>query len=170
MTCPDIFYAGKKLAQCQCPQEADCRPWVVKATSTDAKIWRDVNKRVSDKCKPCSPRRGDSEKRMRYCISRCNARKTRALNTWHGRKTTCGDDPEVYLGLLAAPVMPDWLFLSVGTTTSKGSNKPRLSWLYQIGGWMTCSPCLSALTSSTTSPKRVHGIEVLHIRQNQRFV
>ncbi|RVX06228.1 hypothetical protein CK203_027483 [Vitis vinifera] len=70
MTCPDIFYAGKKLAQCQCPQEADCRPWVVKATSTDAKIWRDVNKRVSDKCKPCSPRRGDSEKRMRYCISR----------------------------------------------------------------------------------------------------
>ncbi|KAL6350603.1 hypothetical protein AAG906_022313 [Vitis piasezkii] len=154
MTCPDIFMRGRK---------ADRWPWVAKATSM-AKIWRNANKRVSDKCKPYSPRRGDSKKRMRYCVSRYlhqallvatinyNAHKTRASDTWHGRKTTCGDDPRGLSRSFGCTGHDRLASFSTNTTTSKGStNRGSLGFI-------------EPLHNQLQAPKRVHGIEVLHIR------
>ncbi|RVW71413.1 hypothetical protein CK203_058093 [Vitis vinifera] len=43
---------------------------VARATLTGVKVWKDVSERVSDKCKPCSMRQGDSGKRTKCCVFR----------------------------------------------------------------------------------------------------
>ncbi|RVX10395.1 hypothetical protein CK203_016910 [Vitis vinifera] len=61
---------GRKY-KCHHLPEVDCRPWVVKTTSTGAIVWKDASARVRDRCKPCSMRQGDSGKRTKCCVFRC---------------------------------------------------------------------------------------------------
>ncbi|RVX01325.1 hypothetical protein CK203_031291 [Vitis vinifera] len=70
-----ILYTIKTLLEpeprCQHPLKVDRQPWVARATSIGAKVWKDTSTRTRDNCKPCSMRRGDSRKRTKCCAFRC---------------------------------------------------------------------------------------------------
>ncbi|RVW59392.1 hypothetical protein CK203_103231 [Vitis vinifera] len=56
-----------KKQECQHPQEVDRLPWATKVTLTSMRVWKDANEKASNKCKPCSKKQEDLERKTRCC-------------------------------------------------------------------------------------------------------